>query len=197
MVDSEEPLRAHEHALSQLRYIRSTMDNTTRFTAVPGFGTALIGISALLASALAQTQDTRDAMLLVWVGEAVMAGGVGLAALIVKSRRANVDLARGAARKFVLALLPSMICAAAVSLALAVRDQTTLIPAIWLTGYGSAVIAAGAHSVPTVPIMGAAFVGAGLAALCVAPEYQNALMALAFGGLHVVFGIHIARHHGG
>jgi hypothetical protein len=197
MANSQEPLHAHEHALSQLRYIRTTMDNTTRFTAVPGVGTALIGVSALLASALAQTQATRDAMLLVWVGEAVLAGGVGLAALIIKCRRAKVDLARGAARKFVLALLPSAICTAAVSLALAVRDQTTLIPAIWLTGYGSAVIAAGAHSVLTVPIMGAAFVAAGLLALCVAPEYQNALLTLAFGGFHVVFGIHIARHHGG
>ena len=89
-------------------------------------------------------------------------------ALIVKSRRAGVDLARGSARKFVLALMPSAICAAAVSLALAVQGQTTLIPAVWLTGYGSAVIAAGTHSVSTVPMMGAAFVVAGLAALFVA-----------------------------
>ena len=83
------------------------------------------------------------------------------------------------------------------SLALAVHEQTILIPAVWLTGYGSAVIAAGTHSVSTVPIMGAAFVVAGLAALFVVPEYQNALLALAFGGLHIAFGVHIARHHGG
>ncbi len=194
---SKGPLHTHEHALSQLQYIRSTMDGVTRFTAVPGAGTAVIGVTALLAAVLAQMQSTRDAMLLVWVGEAVVAGCIGLAAMVVKSRRAGVDLARGAARKFVLALMPSAICAAAVSLALAMHEQTLLIPAVWLTGYGSAVIAAGTHSVPTIPIMGAGFVAAGLAALFVVPEHQNALLALAFGGLHIAFGLHIARHHGG
>ena len=58
-------------------------------------------------------------------------------------------------------------------------------------------IAAGTHSVPTVPIMGATFVVAGLAALFVTPQYQNALLVLSFGGIHIAFGIHIARHHGG
>jgi hypothetical protein len=194
---SKGPLHTHDHALSQLQYIRSTMDGVTRFTAVPGAGTAFIGVTALLAAVLAQMQSTRDAMLLVWVGEALVAGCIGLASMVAKSRRAGVDLARGAARKFVLALMPSAICAAAVSLALAMYEQTLLIPAVWLTGYGSAVIAAGTHSVPTIPIMGAGFVVAGLAALFVLPEHQNALLALAFGGLHIAFGVHIARHHGG
>ncbi|HTK96500.1 MAG TPA: hypothetical protein VL379_00635 [Pseudomonadales bacterium] len=197
MPNSEEPSRTHEHALSQLRYIRSTMDGATRFTAVPGAGTAVIGVTAFVAAGLGQMQSTRDAMLSVWVGEAVVAGGIGLVALIVKSRSAGIDLTRGAARKFVLALMPSAVCAAAIALALAVQGQTTLIPAVWLTGYGSAVVAAGTHSVSTVPIMGAAFVVAGLAALFVAPQFHNALLALAFGGIHLTFGMHIARHHGG
>ena len=191
------PPRTHDHALSQLRYIRSTMDGATRFTAVPGNGTAVIGATALLAAALAEAQTTRDALLMVWVGEAFLAVGIGVVALFMKSRRTGVDLARGPARKFVLALMPSGICAAAVSLAMAVHQQTTLIPAVWLTGYGSAVIAAGTHSVPAVPIMGALFIVTGLVALFIPPEYQNALLALAFGAGHIVFGVHIARHHGG
>jgi hypothetical protein len=197
MHPSEDPPRTHDHALSQLRYIRSAMDGATRFTAVPGKGAAVIGATALLAAAVASSQPTRDAMLIVWVGEALVAIVIGVAALFMKSRRTGVDLARGSARKFVLALMPSAICAAALSLALAVHEQTALIPAVWLTGYGSAVIAAGAHSVPAIPIMGAIFVAAGLAALLVDPGSDNALLAFAFGGVHIVVGVHIARHHGG
>jgi hypothetical protein len=192
-----EPSRTHDHALAQLSYIRSTMDGATRFTAVPGIGTAVIGVTALITAAMAELQPTRDGMLLAWVYEALIAAGIGLIALIAKSRRIGVDLARGSGRKFMLALLPSAVCSAAVSAALAVEGNTHLIPAVWLTGYGSAVIAAGAHSVPAVPIMGGAFVVAGLVALLTAPEYDNALLTLAFGGLHIGFGIHIARHHGG
>src|SRR5262245_27094306 len=124
MPNSPEPLHTHEHALSQLRYIRSTMDNATQFTAVPGLGTILIGATALAAAAAAQAQSTRDGMLVVWIGEAFLAGAIGLVTLVSKSRRAGVDLARGAARKFALALLPSAISAAAVSLALAMSGQT-------------------------------------------------------------------------
>jgi hypothetical protein len=192
-----DPSSTHDHALAQLCYIRSTMDGATRFTAVPGIGTAVIGVTALVAAAVAELQPAREEMLLAWVCEAVIAAGIGLFALIAKARRSGVDLARGSARKFMLALLPSALCAAAVSTALAVQGNTQLIPAVWLTGYGSAVIAAGAHSVPAVPIMGGAFVVAGLVALVTAPDYDNVLLTLAFGGIHIGFGIHIARHHGG
>ncbi len=193
---NSEPPRTHDHALSQLAYIRSTMDGVTRFTAVPGRAMAAIGATALFAAALAHTQS-RDAMLLIWVGDAVIAVFIGVTAMFLKSRRTGVDLAGGPARKFLLALVPSGICAAAVSLALALHQQTALIPAVWLTGYGSAVIAAGAHSVAAVPIMGAIFIVVGLVALVIPLEYQNALLALAFGVVHIAFGTHIARHHGG
>jgi hypothetical protein len=47
-----------------------------------------------------------------------------------------------------------------------------------------------------VPMMGGGFVAAGLAAL-LAPAAVNWMMAAAFGGLHIGFGIAIARRHGG
>ena len=61
----------------------------------------------------------------------------------------------------------------------------------------SAIIAGGAFSVRVVPLMGIGFLCAGIAALFTPPAWGNAWLALAFGGLHIVFGAIIARRYGG
>lgn len=190
-------MRTSDHALEQLRYIRNTIDGATRFTAVPGRGTALIGASALIAACVAYRQPSLEAMLLTWTCEAFIALAIGVTAVFRKMRRMRIDAAGAPARKFLLALLPSGVCAAAVSLAAAIHDQAWLVAPVWLMGYGTAVIAAGAHSVPPVPIMGASFVLLGLFGLAVPPVYHNALLALGFGIGNVVFGTYIAHRHGG
>jgi hypothetical protein len=200
MSDSESrqrPTRTGDHALEQLRYIRHAMDGAMRFTAVPGTGMVIVGASAIAATAYARTRADTAALLAVWAVEGGLALAIGLVALYVKTRRMGVDMARGSARKFLLALVPSGLCAVALSVALAVHEQLYLVPAVWLTGYGTGVIAAGAHSVTVVPLMGAAFICCGLIAIVLDPAYDNVLLGSAFGGLHIVFGSYIARHHGG
>jgi hypothetical protein len=193
----EKPTRTDDHALAQLRYIRHTMDGATRFTAVPGLGMVVVGTSAVVAAAYASTRADTASLLAVWAVEGLFALTVGMIALYAKTRRMGVDIARGSARKFLLALVPSGLCAVALSFALTVHEQLDLVPAVWLTGYGTGVIAAGAHSVAVVPLLGAAFICCGLIALVLNPSYANLLLGGAFGGLHIVFGSYIARHHGG
>jgi len=68
---------------------------------------------------------------------------------------------------------------------------------MWLLLYGTAVIAAGAFSIPIVPIMGVAFMALGALALFSPAAWGDAYMAIGFGGLHIIFGILIARRYGG
>ena len=56
---------------------------------------------------------------------------------------------------------------------------------------------AGSHSIRVVPLLGMSFMLLGGAALFTPVEWGNLWMALGFGGLHLGFGLLIARKHGG
>ena len=181
--------------MEDLRYIRETMERASAFTAVPGWGGVAMGISALVAAAVA-VRLTPGGWLSVWIGEAVLAVAIGGLAMAHKARAARVPLFGGPGRKFVLSLFPPMVAGLLLTLSLVQDGRLDALPAIWLLCYGAAVVTGGAFSIPVVPVMGVCFMAAGGLAL-VFPAWGDALMAIAFGGLHLLFGAIIARRYGG
>jgi hypothetical protein len=185
-----------DHAAEHLRYIRTTMERAVSFTAVPGRGGVLIGLTAIAAGVLAARQGAILAWLLVWMAEAALAVALGALAVVLKSRRTGEDLWSAPARKLLLGFLPAVALAPVVTAALWRNGSVALIPGMWLALYGVAVIGAGTFSVRAVPAMGASFLGLGCVIL-LRPEWADAGLIAGFGGLHILFGALIWRRHGG
>lgn len=186
-----------QHALENLRFIRETMERSTAFTAVPGWGAIAMGATAVGAALVAAREPSPPAWLAVWLAEAALAFLVGGCAVLQKARAAELPLLSGAGRKFALSLLPPILSGALLTAALARFGLFHALPGLWLLTYGAGLVAAGAFSVRLVPAMGVCFMTAGAAALFAPLAWGNWILAGAFGGLHIVFGAIIARRHGG
>lgn len=187
----------HEHALDNLKYIRSTMENTTAFTAVPGYGMVLVGFSALLAAFLGAGAKTREAWLAIWTAEGMAAILLGFIALIWKANHSGVSLLSSPARRFGLGFAPPLLAGAAFTAAAARSNHYDEVSGLWLLLYGCGVITGGISSVRPVILMGIAFMALGTLTLFTPSNYNNISLAAGFGGLHIIFGAWIARKHGG
>jgi hypothetical protein len=186
-----------DRASENLRFIRTTMEQASSFTAVPGWGQVAMGATALGAAWLSARQPTSGRWLAVWIVEGVAALAIGGTAMARKAHRGNSSVLTGPGRRFVLAFLPPIVVGALLTYALFAAGAVRLIPGTWLLMYGTGVITGGAFSVRIVPVMGLAFLALGAGAVLTPIAWANWWLAGGFGVLHAVFGIIIARRHGG
>jgi hypothetical protein len=114
-----------------------------------------------------------------------------------KSRSAGAPILAGNGRRFLMSFSLPMIAGAVLTAALHRSGMTHLLPGTWLLLYGTAFAIGGAFSVKVVPVMGACFMALGVAALFAPAAWGNLFMAAGYGALHLVFGVIIARRHGG
>lgn len=187
----------HDRALDNVRFIRETMERATSFTAVSGRGQVVVGLTALGAAFVAASQTTPDLWLATWLAEALLALLIAVATTAHKARAVNVPLLSGAARSFVLSFAPPLVAGALLTVVLYRAGLFGAMPALWLLLFGAGVITGGAFSARVVALMGLLFMVTGAVALLCPPTWGDLFMAAGFGGLHIGFGILIARRYGG
>lgn len=191
-----EPVFLHEHAQDNLRFIRAAMESATSFTGVSGLGYVLAGITAIPAAWLAQRQGDANAWLAVWMIELILGASIAFGLTIRKANGQGASLLRASGKKLLLAFLPAMIAGGVITLAFFLTGFVTLLPGVWLSLYGAAVMTAGAWSVRVIPMMGGLFLLTGAVTLLL-PVSGDVMLALGLGGIHILFGIVIWREYGG
>jgi len=187
----------HARAMADLRFIRETMESASSFSAFSGLGLAVIGGVASVCGVVAGGQPTRQRWLLVWLVAAAVCAVAGGLSTARKTRALQQSLIPGPSRKFALSLAPALFAGILLTTVLARAGLFDLLPGVWLLLYGVGLVTAGAWSVRTVPMIGAAFMALGTAALLMPIEWGNPLLIAGFGGLHLAFGAIVGRKHGG
>src|SRR3989442_7872681 len=131
------PIR--DRALDNLQFIRPTMERAGSFTAVPGWGMVVLGVTALAASALAGALPlapvygtAQTHWLWVWMFEALLGAGIGVAALLYKAMRAGDAIVHGPGRRFGLSVVPPFIVWALLTYLLWHAKQVPLLPTVLL-----------------------------------------------------------------
>lgn len=191
-----QPVPIDRRAADNLRFIRDTMERASSFTAVPGWGGVVIGITAF-AAGFAALGHAAKYQFFVWLAEAVLALVLAFIAVQLKSKRLSLSLQSRAARRALLSFMPPLMAGVVMTSVLYREHVLTVLPGMWLLLYGAAVVTGGAFSVRIVPVMGLCFMFAGMSALLAPSSWGNAFLMFGFGALHVAFGLVIARRHGG
>jgi hypothetical protein len=182
--------------MDNLSFIRHTMERASAFTAVPGWGGVAMGAVALTAAAFGDARRPEN-WLVTWLAAAIAAFSIGGLAMARKARLAGTTVFSYSGRRFVLSYVPPIAVGALLTIALARQGDYATLPGTWLLLYGTGVVTGGAFSVRVVPIMGICFMALGAAALLGPAAWGDPLMAAGFGGLHILFGLIIARRYGG
>ncbi len=192
------PEPIHAHAIDDIRFIRDTMSRATQFTAVPGRGGVLMGVTALLAAGISGPPDNSLRWMLIWLADAGLAVTIALVAMALKARRTGARLSSDApACRFALGYMPPLMAGMVLTLVFATLGLMARLPGCWLLMYGTAAATGGAYAVRIVPIMGICFMALGIVAFAAPASWGHWLMAAGFGGLHIGFGWIIARKYGG
>lgn len=156
-----------------------------------------MGVVAVVAAGVAHNAVAIAAWVTIWLIAAVVSLVVSTLFMARKSRAEGMSLLTGPGRKFTWNVIPPLIAGAVLTVALIRLGAVEPLPGLWLLLYGTSVVTGGSYSVKPVPVMGVAFMVAGVLALLTPASWGNAWMAAGFGGLHIIFGIVIWRKHGG
>jgi hypothetical protein len=192
MIDPESRSRntvaLDSHALGTLQYIRASID-AAGLLAVPGSAGIAMGAVGILAAVLVSLKPLAQYWLQIWLIAGCAAIAFGTVLMAHQVIRRGTALYRGPLRRFLMCLCPPLLVGAVLTWQLWLHAQGTLIPGVWLLMYGCAVMAASTLTRRALAVMGALLVGLGIFALQAPSSYQNAVLGIGFGGLHLLFGI--------
>jgi hypothetical protein len=192
-------MTTREEAVEQLRIIRSVMERATIFRALSG-ETALIGGAAALAAAwLSETQ--RGWGWAVWwlVGLALVLAFNAFQIFRMRAARHGPFWSPGL-RVAIRGALPSLIAGGFLGLLFVRSGADKPAACLWILHYGLALLAIREFAPKSMVWLGWAFVVFGVGTLAgvtgvvdliekwVAPTNASHLMAIAFGGFHLIYG---------
>jgi hypothetical protein len=182
------------HALGTLQYIRASID-AAGLLAVPGSAGIAMGAVGTLAALLVELRVFAVNWLQIWLIAGLVAVAFGTALMVNQVVSHGTALYRGPLRRFLMCLCPPLLVGAVLTWQLWIHAQIAMIPGVWLLMYGVAVMAASTLTRRALAVMGTLLAALGVIALQIPVIYQNAVLGVGFGGLHLLFGILIGRRN--
>ena len=196
---------AEEH----LRVIRQAMERSTRHSTLSGLSGVIVGVIALLGCLLTQTalgfmpNEPMRKIGFVGVWAAVLMLSLLTDYFFTKRRAAQVGKKAFSplGRHLTRAAAPGFLAALAMSLFYATHPGLIggYLYGVWMLCYAVSLLGVGMFSVREVSLLGWAFLVAGVLTLLMPPLWffgPRAMMAITFGGFHIVYGIVMGRKYG-
>lgn len=184
-----------------LRVIREVMERSTKYSTFSGVSGILAGLASI-AGCLATRRfcpdpnTNRSLFLTIWT--LVICFAIGADYLLTKRRAASVGkhIISHLGKQMAFGAIPGLGSGALLTLFFMRHQMLGLIYPIWMLCYGVAVCSVGLFSQREVRGLGAAFLLAGAVTMLLSPHWGLMMMAVSFGGFHILYGIFMSRKDG-
>ena len=186
-----------------LKFIRTTMESSSRYTNVPASGYLITGLLGLLGTwgtyvylggekvADMTRITTKDMKILMWLWLLVFGAAVGSVAFCSwrKARKHALTAWNSLAARMLLSQIPLVVVIGILTLAMATEGYYSLIPGTWMGIYGTVLYSFSYFTSVEHKIEGVAFIGLGVIVLFIHGAVGLALLGLGFGGIDIVAGV--------
>ncbi len=193
----EEP-NAHE-AEENLKMIRDLMERSTRFSTFSGLSGVIAGLVSIIGCFVTQAMGKIDErpveFLITWTLVILIAVGADYLLTKRRSHRVGKQVLSRLGRQMVIAATPGLGSGALLTVYFMNHKMLENIFPVWMLCYGIAVCATGIFSQREVTLLGCVFLIAGAFSLLL-PVSGLLMMAITFGGFHIVYAILMSRKEG-
>jgi hypothetical protein len=165
------------------------VDRAPAFLSLPGSGSTVVGVTALIAAGIASTCPASVTWLAIWFVEACLAIALGSLALTKRAAKSGLSLCSYLGPRFVMCFTPPLFVALVLTCRLLFSKNPQALAVSWLLLYGAAIVSGGMCCPIAAPEMGLGFLLVGTIAFLISPDWVNLPLAVGFGGLHIIFGI--------
>jgi len=186
-----------------LKFIRTTMESSSRYTNVPASGYLITGLLGLLGTwgtyiylGAEKVADmtritTKDMKILMVLWLLVFVAAVGSVAFCSwrKAQKHALTAWNSLAARMLLSQIPLVVVIGILTLAMATEGYYGLIPGTWMGIYGTVLYSFSYFTSVEHKIEGIAFIVLGLIVLFIHGAVGLALLGLGFGGIHIVAGM--------
>ncbi len=185
-----------------LRFIRKTMESSSRYTNVPASGYLITGVLGLagtwgtyiflgkekvLNTALIAPGEIK-ALMFLWILVFVAAVGIVIFCAWRKARKHRISAWNSLAARMFLSQVPLALVTGVLTLAMAREGFYDFIPGMWLGIYGTILYSFSYFTGVEHKIEGIAFILLGITVLFVQGTIGLFLLGLGFGGIHILAG---------
>ena len=192
-----------QEAEENLRVIRELMERSTTFSTFSGLSGIMAGLASIVGCLVtyqlqrgnAQMEGAQIPFLMTWF--VVILVTLGTDFLLTKRHAARVGkrIVSRLGKQMVFASGPGLGTGGLLTLFMMRHSMLADVFPIWMLCYGIAVCAVGLFSQREVKILGVSFLAAG-AVTMLAPQIGLPMMAVTFGGFHIIYGLVMARKDG-
>ncbi len=193
----QEP-NAHE-AEENLKMIRDLMERATRFSTFSGLSGVIAGLVSIvgcfITRAMGKIDERRVEFLLTWSLVILLAVGADYLLTKRRSHLVGKQVLSRLGRQMVIAATPGLGSGALLTIYFMNHNMLENIFPVWMLCYGIAVCATGIFSQREVTLLGCVFLVAGAFSLLL-PVSGLLMMAITFGGFHIVYAILMSRKEG-